>query len=101
MKKNLYIVFAAAFIGGCATWIPAKSKDLGDGKYLITAAGNTFASIDKMKEKVIKKAEKQCSGNGFDYEKKPTAESHKNPDYVNGGYQYHTEVSTVIVCKKQ
>ena len=93
-------LLAVALLSGCATWFPAAVHELDDGSYKITATGNSFASIDKMKKKVEKKAKSLCEDNNVIYKQKASPKSHKDKDYVNGGYTRYTTVSAIVSCSQ-
>lgn len=101
MKKKLTVIVFVTVLGGCANWFPANVKEVSEGTYSISATGNSFISIDSMKEKVIKKAEKKCGAKGFNFVKEPEVEFRKDRDYVNGGYQHYKVITTVVECKQK
>ena len=94
-----YILLISIFtMTGCATWIPASSKILDDGSYQLTTTGNSFASIDKMKEKLEKKAASLCGESGFEYVKKPGVDFAQQKDYTTGITTSYKTMSTNIKC---
>lgn len=64
--KNL-VLFVVVMLCGCTQMLPATSKLEAPGVYTVKAFGNSFANIDKLKEKVDKKAAKLCGESGFTY----------------------------------
>ena len=96
MKK--FLLISTIVMSGCAQWMPANVTDLENGMYEVSASGNSFASIESMKEKIEKKASKLCSNSGFEYVESPTLDWHKQTDYSTGITTSYKVMSSVIKC---
>ncbi|NRA43014.1 MAG: hypothetical protein HRU21_12010 [Pseudomonadales bacterium] len=97
MMKYLYVVFMFT-LSGCATWFPASVQEIEEGTYMISAFGNSFASQEGMSEKIHKKADSLCAGNGYE---KVVAEDTKwthQKDYSTGMTESFKTMSMTISC---
>ena len=84
----------------CATWIPAAAHKLDDGSYNLSTTGNSFASTEKMKVKLEKKANSLCGDSGFEYVKKPGLNLGSQKDYTTGMTSSFKVMSTQIKCNE-
>ena len=101
MRRKVLIVLILSATGvACANWLPASSNEISPGEYEISAAGNSFISVDSLKKKVEKKAAKKCDGDGYTRTKKDQYQSHESKTYTNGGYQtsYYFTYTITIKC---
>ena len=85
-------------ISGCATWIPAAVSELEDGSYQLSTTGNSFASMEKMKAKLEKKANSLCGTSGFEYVKKPGVNFAQQKDYTTGISTSYKTMTTNVKC---
>lgn len=95
--KYVFLLSTLSLVG-CATWFPASVRLLDDGSYQLSATGNSFASMEKMKEKLEKKARSLCDESGFDYVKKPGVAFAQQKDYTTGLTSSYKTMSTNIKC---
>lgn len=98
MKHIILSSTIALTLTGCATWFPAAVQEMGDGVYKISATGNSFASQEKMKIKLVKKAESICKENGFDYVTEPKVDWKKQKDYSTGITTSYKVMNISIKC---
>ena len=91
-------LLSVLLLTSCATWIPAAAHKQDDRSYLLSTTGNSFASIEKMKIKLEKKANSICEEYGFEYIKKPNVTFGKQKDYSTGTTSSYKSVSTTIKC---
>lgn len=102
MGKSLkYLsVVLVIFLSDCATWFPASVHETEEGIFTISAVGNSFASREKMKVKINKKADSVCDGKGYERLVKEGTKWTKQKDYSTGVSSSYKTMSMTITCKK-
>lgn len=100
IKVTLYLIFFVVLLSGCATWFPAAVQEIEEGVYSISATGNSFASQEKMRLKVNKKAEAICQGKGYEKVEKESVKWAEQKDYVNNLTTSYQVMSMTITCKE-
>ncbi|XPF95759.1 hypothetical protein ACM9HF_07000 [Colwellia sp. RE-S-Sl-9] len=96
--KYLSLMFIA-LLTGCAAWFPANVHEVEEGVFTISAVGNSFASRDKMKEKINKKADFLCSGKGYERLAREGTTWAKQKNYSTGHSTSYQTMLMTIRCK--
>lgn len=101
IKKAPLLFVLCGLTLGCANWFPAAVHEVAPGEYEIRATGNSFISIESMKQKVENKAVKICDGAGYERTKRDRYQSHEGRAVTNGVLQtsYYFTYTLVIECK--
>lgn len=101
MKKIAFFTSLILIVSGCAQMVPARSTEIGVGKYKLEASGNAFASIPSLIEKIDQKAIKLCGAGKYDYQDNGDFSTPHSPAYVNGvniGSSYKV-LTRIVTCK--
>jgi hypothetical protein len=99
--KNIIMVSSIFLMFGCAQMVPARSTEIGAGKYKLEASGNAFASMPSLIEKIDQKAIKLCGVGKYEYADNGDFSTPHSPAYVNGvdiGASYKV-LTRVLICK--
>ncbi|HMY38106.1 MAG TPA: hypothetical protein PK011_02170 [Marinagarivorans sp.] len=95
------VIVTLLFTAGCAQMIPARSVEIGPGKYKLEASGNAFSSIPSLVAKIDQKAINLCGANKYEYADNGEFSTPNSPAYVNGvniGASY-TVLTRIVTCK--
>ena len=98
--KKLTLSLALA-LSGCATWFPAAVDEIEQGVYTITTTGNSFASQEKMRLKLNKKAESLCGDAGYSERKGASVDWHEQKDYNTGITSNYQQMKMTIECNNK
>mgnify|MGYP005667003195 CR=1 FL=1 len=97
--RALLLLSSAVFVG-CATWFPAAVNEIEEGVYTLTTTGNSFASSEKMAQKLNRKADALCGEAGYTIREDANTTWGEQKDCSTGMTTNYQQMSMTIECKK-